>query len=127
MDPAIIKQLPSFVCLVLLFIWLFVVTIVKCITSSRVETSFENNKYDLLLFQMPQQKQQQTSSSSAPFQRKQNRKSAMSRLLIDSNEEEEDNLKYSKLKKNTKIKEENLKACIDAHFNVISLDKFNII
>jgi hypothetical protein len=112
MDPAI-KQLPSFVCIILVIVWLIIIIILKSIISSRTESSHEQNKYDLLIYQMPQQ-------TASPL--KKQRKSAMSRLF-DSDEEE--SVKDSKLKKNKKIKIENLKACIDARFDVNSLDQFN--
>lgn len=102
-----IKELPSYICFGLIILWFIVISLLKLMTST-VESSMDNNKYDLLLFQ--------TQQATSPL--KKQRKSALGKLF-----EHDPDFKNEKIKKNDKVKEENLKACLESNFDINSLDR----
>lgn len=103
------KEMPSWICVGLFVFWFVAIIILKLMTSS-ADLSVDSNKFDLLLFQ----------TSQAASQLKKQRKSAIGKLLCLDNDYD---VKSEKIKKNEKIKEENLKASLEVQFDINSLDR----
>jgi hypothetical protein len=97
------KEWPSIICLILICLWLLGIIIFKLMLSSASANKENSNRFDLLLFQ---------TSATSQMQIKKQRKSAIGKLF-DSDQEN--------TKKNDKIKEENVKACLEANFDINSL------